>query len=1080
MIRIEEIRADKEATVRAARKSGDWIGMVDVLAYQYSDKTHFIFELLQNADDALATNVRFDLWSDRLEFTHNGKRKFDDNDRDLTSIVTIGRSSGAGDYTRIGEHGIGFKAVFAYTHRPRIHSGSLNFDIEDVLIPIPISSRPHDLADHETRFVFPFDTEAVPEEHRFRDLVNPETAFTEIRGALKRLSRRTPMFLRHLNLICCNDHRQPFRKISKSPIQVEETHGAVKVAHIKTSDDDGTDEWAVFSEDLVIDAGGDLDKNGKPPVGTVRIAFLLENDTVVAAHNTVLNVFFPTAVPTGLGFLIHGPFKTTKARDNIKGLEPNNYHSDPANDQILLVAARLAASSLEILRDQNRLSPNSYLALPLDNDAFPNTGFFRPVYDHIREALTNRSLLPTQGGSFAPARSIKVAGSAELVSLFSNAQLSKICKTPDLRWLDPVITAGGQFARLHKFLLGQRTSGYQYRWNVEPLVPDIEIGTDSLGKLLTSKFFQEQSVEWLVDFIPFAVGRSNLTHLPFIRLQCGKQVSLPKDNMAERTAWFEPEDIENLNLSFFPLVHKVIAGNEATRAALEKRGIRKIDSAAIVEKSVLPTLASMTGPFSESFYKRQLREIEAAWSESIAHSRTQLEARLAETPWIACIHASEMCPNEIFWKPRASIDVYERTTETQLWFAGLTEFQAFFPHPAVVEVLGDRYLRLVAPRRDLAVGLEPEEGNITLANSYGNNKCGLRGFTPKADIVALRNALEQWTYDRARIVWELLLTSPRLIAGETQSERNYARLKNAPKVREYTQAGEILKSNRFSWVPDRNRHFGPPNRFALTDVFAELETDTPRAKEVAEYLGMKQPEQVRALEQLAQGNSAKAAYLEKIASATEEQMAQMVRILAQELPPQPAPPFRDALKHLSRHQRGTIPEESLAPEPIANPERYEGKLRDTVGEAVGRQQDTPRNVTFSAVRDQPSNEGARHFLYEQYQGHCQVTGDTFPKASANAEGISENYFEVCAFLSYSNADYLNDPGNMLCVSADTAAKLKHGSCKWLDDFDKIIQRFNEREPGGTASARLRLAGEEAQITWSERHFMRFLALWNKA
>ena len=43
---------------------------------KYSDQAHFIYELLQNADDARATSARFELFRDRLVFAHNGTRRF--------------------------------------------------------------------------------------------------------------------------------------------------------------------------------------------------------------------------------------------------------------------------------------------------------------------------------------------------------------------------------------------------------------------------------------------------------------------------------------------------------------------------------------------------------------------------------------------------------------------------------------------------------------------------------------------------------------------------------------------------------------------------------------------------------------------------------------------------------------------------------------------------------------------------------------------------------------------------------------------------------------------------------------------
>ena len=51
-------------------------GYKDSVVEKYSDQAHFIYELLQNADDACATRARFILEENRLIFAHNGSRHF--------------------------------------------------------------------------------------------------------------------------------------------------------------------------------------------------------------------------------------------------------------------------------------------------------------------------------------------------------------------------------------------------------------------------------------------------------------------------------------------------------------------------------------------------------------------------------------------------------------------------------------------------------------------------------------------------------------------------------------------------------------------------------------------------------------------------------------------------------------------------------------------------------------------------------------------------------------------------------------------------------------------------------------------
>ena len=46
----------------------------------YPDEAHFVFELLQNAEDAGATEVGFELSAHRCSFEHNGTRHFDERE----------------------------------------------------------------------------------------------------------------------------------------------------------------------------------------------------------------------------------------------------------------------------------------------------------------------------------------------------------------------------------------------------------------------------------------------------------------------------------------------------------------------------------------------------------------------------------------------------------------------------------------------------------------------------------------------------------------------------------------------------------------------------------------------------------------------------------------------------------------------------------------------------------------------------------------------------------------------------------------------------------------------------------------
>ena len=83
-----------------------------LLSGLYHDPSHFVYEILQNAEDASATLITFSLFSDKLEIIHNGyfcispqKGIFqsylvegDDPDRDINSCAIASMSIGWDDF----------------------------------------------------------------------------------------------------------------------------------------------------------------------------------------------------------------------------------------------------------------------------------------------------------------------------------------------------------------------------------------------------------------------------------------------------------------------------------------------------------------------------------------------------------------------------------------------------------------------------------------------------------------------------------------------------------------------------------------------------------------------------------------------------------------------------------------------------------------------------------------------------------------------------------------------------------------------------------------------------------------------
>jgi hypothetical protein len=129
---FEELIKMRKEFIESVKKNR--FGLNVILPELYNDSSHFIYEILQNAEDAKdekvrgAKKVEFELFEDRLDIYHNGA-DFDYDDID--GVTGIGISKKKDDLTSIGKFGVGFKSVFAVTETPYIFSGEYKIKIEE-------------------------------------------------------------------------------------------------------------------------------------------------------------------------------------------------------------------------------------------------------------------------------------------------------------------------------------------------------------------------------------------------------------------------------------------------------------------------------------------------------------------------------------------------------------------------------------------------------------------------------------------------------------------------------------------------------------------------------------------------------------------------------------------------------------------------------------------------------------------------------------------------------------------------------------------------------------------------------------
>ena len=254
-------------------------GLRNLLTQMYPDQAHFLYELLQNAEDAGARNVEFVLRRDRMVFAHDGTRLFDL--ADIDSITDVADSTKRDDPTRIGKFGVGFKAVYDFTSTPEIHSGDYHFRIVDLFYPddeIPPLQSADDVG-MGTVFVLPFDR---PEK-------SADEAFNQIGSGLEELDASSLLFLRHISRVTLSmpgahtrvierigqsDNRQTIRTTRSGEVEASDWLRVERTASVQIDDGEYVDATVAAAFRLVDNtsestpASGDLKKIA-PPVGLV-------------------------------------------------------------------------------------------------------------------------------------------------------------------------------------------------------------------------------------------------------------------------------------------------------------------------------------------------------------------------------------------------------------------------------------------------------------------------------------------------------------------------------------------------------------------------------------------------------------------------------------------------------------------------------------------------------------------------------------------------------------------------------------------------------------------------------------------
>jgi hypothetical protein len=509
-----------------------------LLSERYDDRTHFIFEVLQNAEDALARrsgwqgarSVRFRLTEDALTVAHYGAPF---NEDDVRGICGIGLSTKS--WTEIGRFGIGFKSVYALTDRPEIHSGWEDFAIENFVWPA--AAPPLDRDQDTTLILIPL-----------RD--GGDAGHKEVATALERLGASTLLFLRQIEEIEWSVEGGRSGLYLRQSKEVDKGVRRVTVIGYELGEAEVDEEWLIFSRPVLHDGRS---------VGHVEIAFSIFRDEKAKAESlqalgrSPLAVYFPTVVETHLGFLIQGPYRTTPSRDNVP-------QRDPWNQGLVRETASLLREALLWLRDHNLMDTQALRCLPLDRTKFGDATMFAPLFEAVTQALLAEPLLPCSDGPHMTARRARLARTQEIRELFAPMQLAALTgEIGALHWLTGEITLD-RAPELRRYLMQE--------------LGVLEITPDTILPRLGKSFLEAQPDQWIEALYKFLHGQKALRHrlddLLLVRLEDGSHVR-PR-------AHGQPQAfLPSSSRTGFPTVRASVCRSEAAREFLQSLGLTEPD-----------------------------------------------------------------------------------------------------------------------------------------------------------------------------------------------------------------------------------------------------------------------------------------------------------------------------------------------------------------------------------------------------------------------------------------------------------------------------------------------------------------------
>ncbi|XP_058477566.1 uncharacterized protein wu:fj29h11 isoform X2 [Solea solea] len=352
----------------------------------YSKDTHFVLELIQNADDnsypldaGVGPSLAFIVEKDCITVLNN-EIGFQENH--IRAICDVGRSTkGKHKYGYIGQKGIGFKSVFKVTDCPEIHSNGFHLRFDR-------------MRDHALGYILPHWTEDERPLDAQMENISQNSWTTKICLPLRTESHQTKnlfhdvhpsllLFLHRLRSITiCNQSEKRLVTMTRKDL----SHDVVEVEHTE-----GVEQWLVVKTTL-------QPKHLKEDVLSTELALafqLCSDDTetnmVAQPQKQPVYAYLPLR-SFGFRFIIQGDFDIPSSREDVD-------RDSSWNQWLRTEIPQLFLQAMDVFTTHPKFSGLKGLChflqfVPLPDEVLD---FFNSVAGQIIKLLKGKAFLPTLG-----------------------------------------------------------------------------------------------------------------------------------------------------------------------------------------------------------------------------------------------------------------------------------------------------------------------------------------------------------------------------------------------------------------------------------------------------------------------------------------------------------------------------------------------------------------------------------------------------------------------------------------------------------------------------------------------------------